>query len=175
MADALTRRLVLLRHAKSAWPDLPDAERPLAKRGRRDAPQAGHWIRQAGLEPDRVVCSTATRARQTWELASAELAGKPPVTFESRVYQASAPQLLGYLRETPDSVGSLLVVGHSPALEELALTLARPDRDGHPAEAAERLAEKFPTAGIAVLEFGQSWADLAPGQARLAEFVIPRG
>src|SRR6266700_6314858 len=90
MSGGAGRKLVLLRHAKSAWPDVPDHERPLARRGRRDAPGAGAWLRRAGYLPDLVVCSTARRARETWQLAAAELGASPPVRFEPRVYQASA-------------------------------------------------------------------------------------
>ena len=77
---------MLLRHAKSAWPDVADHERPLARRGRKDAPVAGRWLRAAGLVPDRVVCSTAKRARQTWQLAAAELEASPAVSFDRQVY-----------------------------------------------------------------------------------------
>src|ERR1035441_5301802 len=84
MASNPTRQLVLLRHAKSAWLDVPDHDRPLAKRGLRDAPGAGRWLRQAGYVPDLVVCSTARRTSETWELAAAELGASPPVRFERR-------------------------------------------------------------------------------------------
>src|ERR1700744_695336 len=91
VTEDVDRRLVLLRHAKSDWPDVADHERPLAKRGRRDAPVVGRWLGASGYTPDAVVCSTALRARQTWELASAALAAaasgaSPVVRYESRVY-----------------------------------------------------------------------------------------
>src|SRR5260370_40026330 len=94
MASSPTQRLILLRHAKSAWPDVPDHERPLAGRGRRAAPTAGRWLREAGFVPDRVLCSTAPRARETWQLAEEELGAHPPTPFEDRGYGASAPELL---------------------------------------------------------------------------------
>jgi phosphohistidine phosphatase SixA len=75
------RRLVLLRHAKSDWPDVADQDRPLAKRGRRDAPAVGRWLGQSGYAPDAVICSTALRARETWELASAGLRATAPGAF----------------------------------------------------------------------------------------------
>src|SRR5260370_7413333 len=90
MAGETTRRLMLLRHAKSDWPDVPDRERPLAKRGRRDAPVIGRWLRDHGYLPDVVVCSVARRTRQTWDLVAPELGGSPSVTFEPRAYAASA-------------------------------------------------------------------------------------
>ena len=100
MASRAARQLVLFRHAKSAWPDVADHERPLARRGRRDAPVAGRWLRAAGLVPDRVICSTAKRARQTWQLAAAELESSPAVSFDQRVYGTSAGELLDLARQT---------------------------------------------------------------------------
>src|SRR5215831_7790661 len=110
------RKLVLLRHAKSAWPDVPDHDRPLAGRGRRNAPVMGRWLRTNGYVPDRVLCSTARRARETWRLAEEGLAAAPPVSFERRVYQASAVQLLDLVRGVPSAVTTLLIVGHDPAI-----------------------------------------------------------
>src|ERR1035441_6396578 len=89
MASKPIRRLVLLRHAKSAWPDLPDHDRPLAGRGRGDAPLMGRWLRDTGWIPDLVWCSTAERATQTWRLAAAELGADPPVSYEARMYGAT--------------------------------------------------------------------------------------
>ena len=175
-------RLVLLRHAKSAWPDMPDHERPLARRGQRDAPVMGCWLRTAGLVPDLVVCSTARRARETWQLAQAALGGAPPARFDERVYQASAAQLLDVIRGEPATSVTLLVVGHDPAVPGLALTLAgtAPDvRTGAgpgavPAGMHDRMREKFPTAAIAVFACTGSWDLLGPGTARLACFITPR-
>jgi phosphohistidine phosphatase len=168
------RRLVLLRHAKSAWPDLPDRDRPLAGRGRRDAPAVGHWLRETGRIPDQVWCSTALRARQTWALAAAELGTQPPVRYEDQLYGASGGLLADLIRQAPAAVTSLLLVGHNPGIHEVALTLAaEPDRD-RAAGDFERVAAKFPTAAIAVLEFRAGWPQLSPGSARLAGFVVPR-
>jgi phosphohistidine phosphatase len=173
MASSPTRRLVLLRHAKSAWPDVADHERPLAGRGRRAAPAAGRWLRESGYVPDRVVCSTALRARETWQLAEAELGAHPRTTFEQRVYGASAAELLELARQTPSGVRTLVIVGHEPSMSALTLELARarPGSDGD--EALERVRAKFPTAAIAVLAFTGSWPELAPGRAQLAGFVVP--
>ncbi len=172
MATNGARQLLLLRHAKSAWPDVADHERPLARRGRRDAPVAGRWLRAAGLVPDRVVCSTAQRARQTWQLAAAELDSSPAVSFDRRVYGTSAGELLALARQTAPGTRRLLIVGHDPAMQELTLALAsgRPSDGG----ALDRVRAKFPTAAIAILEITGTWQELGPGQARLTAFVIPR-
>src|SRR5215470_16108264 len=96
-----TRRLILLRHAKSDWPDVRDRDRPLAKRGRRDAPRIGRWLHDHDYVPDVVVCSVARRTRQTWELVAGELDGSPSVRFEPRAYEASALTLLDLIQELP--------------------------------------------------------------------------
>jgi phosphohistidine phosphatase len=173
MARNPTRRLALLRHAKSAWPDVADHERPLAARGQRDAPGAGRWLCQAGYVPDLVVCSTALRARETWQLAAAHLGASPPVRFEPRVYEAGADELLDLVRESPPEVGTLLVVGHEPTMRQLTLLLAEPAATAGDPGTRERVRLKFPTAAIAVLAFTGAWSDLDQGGARLAEFVVP--
>jgi phosphohistidine phosphatase len=187
----MTRRLVLLRHAKSAWPDVPDHERPLAGRGRRDAPAVGRWLHEAGLTPDRVLCSTAQRTRETWQLAEAEIAGgrqggkpqagKPRVTYADEVYAASPQTLLDLVRRTAAATDSLLLIGHNPGIQDLALLLADPAADAGNADAGdtgtaprERAAVKFPTAAVAVLEFTGAWSRLGPEKALLVTFVTPR-
>ena len=166
MADATDvgsdtkRRLILMRHAKSDWPDVPDHDRPLAKRGRKDAPVVGRWLRDHGYLPEVVVCSTARRTRQTWELVAPELDGSPSVHFEPRAYAASPLTLLYLARELPDRYRAALLIGHNPGIEDLANSLA----------AAEL---RFPTAAVAVFEFAGDWASLAPGQARLLDSTTP--
>ena len=181
VAASSRRTLVLLRHAKSAWPDLPDHERPLAPRGRRDAPVMGGWLRQAACVPDQVLCSTAQRARQTWQLAEGALRERPPVIFEHAIYGASAAGLLEIMRRAPSAALTVVVVGHEPALQDLALALAEtpdPDRGAkagaQSSDALNRLRTKFPTAAIAILEFSGPWSRLGEGHARLTRFVTPR-
>jgi phosphohistidine phosphatase len=182
MTNEESRTLVLFRHAKSAWPeDVPDHERPLAPRGQRDAPVMGAWLRDAGLVPDQVLCSTARRARETWQLAEGGLGAAPPVSVERGVYESAAAGLLTLIRETPTAVRTLLVIGHNPTIEDLALMLAAASAGGASSApdaaatgALDRMRVKFPTAAIAVLEFAGTWADLAAGQARLAALVTPR-
>jgi len=161
-----TRRLILLRHAKSDWPDVPDRDRPLAKRGRRDAPKIGRWLREHGYLPDTVICSDARRTRQTWDRVARELGGSPSVTFEARAYAASATTLLYLVMELPATSRTALLIGHNPGVAELATSLALPpDGDDAPI--------RFPTAAVAVLDFPGDWAGLAPGQARLTDFTTP--
>jgi phosphohistidine phosphatase len=176
------RKLLLLRHAKSAWPDgVSDRDRPLARRGRQDAPAAGRWLRQAGHLPDHVVCSTARRARETWQLARRELGVRPPVVYEPEAYQATGRSLIDLVRRQPPEARTVVLVGHDPSLPDLAVALAGEmgDRGGvatarTPATALSRMQAKFPTAAIAVLELSTPWSELTPGNARLAAFVTPR-
>src|SRR5690242_18392201 len=163
------RRLILLRHAKSAWPDVPDRDRPLAKRGRRDAPVIGRWLCDHGYRPDTVICSAACRTRQTWELVAAELGGSPSVTFEPRAYAASAMSLLYLVRELPAGCRAALLIGHNPGVSELASTLIEEDGDDKPG--SPRL--RFPTAAVAVLEFSGGWAGLSLARARLVAYTTP--
>jgi phosphohistidine phosphatase len=167
--DGQGRRLVLMRHAKSDWPDVPDHERPLAKRGRRDAPEVGRWLGEAGYLPDAVVCSTAQRARETWALASPGLSAaapgaSPEVRYEPRIYEATVLGLLMLVREFDPAWRTVLVVGHNPGLAELTIGLADPSAD-QPAA--------FPTAFVAVLGLPGTWAEAAPGEASLLAFTIP--
>ena len=119
------RTLHLLRHGKSSWKDgaLDDHDRPLSKRGRRAAAVLADHLARSGLAPDLVLCSSALRARQTFDLIARAL--KPPrVIVERALYEAGPRRLLRYLRELPESAQCVLLVGHNPALHELALTLA---------------------------------------------------
>ncbi len=178
----MSRRLVVLRHAKSAYPPgVVDHDRPLAPRGVADAKAAGAWIRDHVGALDHVVVSSARRTRGTWTLAAAvighigaagyDVDSPGPLTVDPRVYEASVSTLLEVLRELPDRVGTALLVGHNPGCEDLVDALAG---DAEP-DAARRLAVKYPTCGIAVLDLDVSWGDLAPGVGRLTEFVVPRG
>ncbi|GAA2895730.1 histidine phosphatase family protein [Streptosporangium fragile] len=172
MTEEAPRRLVVLRHAKSAWPEgVADVDRPLAGRGRRDAPAVGRRLRAAGLLPDRVISSPSRRTRETWELAAGELGAEVPVSYDGRVYEADVPELLGVVREVPDDVRTLLLLGHNPGLAELVAALA----GRATGDALERVREKFPTSAIAVLAVPGSWSGLAPGSALLTELAVPRG
>jgi phosphohistidine phosphatase len=158
-----SRRLVVVRHAKSAWPDdVPDTQRPLNKRGRRDAPAAGRWLRDRVGHVDAVACSPAARTRETWGLIAAELDGAPDPSFDERVYAATAETLLTVVRGISDDVGSALLVGHNPGVADLVTALS-----------GEELEMK--TSAIAVLGLTGSWADAGSGGATLIDHATPRG
>jgi phosphohistidine phosphatase len=174
VASDQTRRLILLRHAKSDWPDVPDRERPLAKRGRRDAPRIGRWLHEHGYRPDVVVVSAARRTRQTWDLVAPELGGSPAVRFEPRAYAASALTLLYLAQELPSRYRTALFIAHNPGLADLASNLAAPPGIGRAAtDNGPRPQISLPTAAVAVLGFSGDWPSLTPGQARLIDHIIP--
>ena len=160
---------MLLRHAKSDWPDVPDRDRPLAKRGQRDAPVIGRWLHDHGYLPEIVICSAALRTRQTWDLVAPELGGSPSVTFEPRAYAASAITLLYLVRELPAACRAALLIGHNPGVSELASNLLEAAGDETPGSPGLR----FPTAAAAILEFDGDWAGLSLAQARLLAYTSP--
>lgn len=166
MGQQAGRTLLVLRHAKAARePEQHDHERPLTRRGRRDATGAGAFLHDAGLVPDRVRCSDAVRARQTWEKVRAGLGqdgARTRVGYDPRLYEAGAHALLGVVRENPDEDAVVLVVGHNPAVHQLVLDITG------------RSAMAFPTAALAVITFTGDWAGLGPGTGDLARYWAPR-
>jgi phosphohistidine phosphatase len=159
-----TRHLLLLRHAKSSWddPSLADHDRPLAPRGRKAAKRIGAHIRREQIPVALVLCSSASRARQTLDLVA------PPGTIriERELYGATSAEVLERCRRVPDEVHEVMLIGHEPAIRDLAIELI-----GRGSELADR---KFPTAALATLTFTGPWSTLGPDQAELAAFVTPR-
>jgi phosphohistidine phosphatase len=169
----VTRRIALLRHAKSDWPEgLADELRPLAPRGRRDAPTAGVALESRVGIPDRVLVSPAVRAVQTWELAAGAMSERSVTEIVPTMYNASVDELLQLLRELDDEVTTVALVGHNPATAQLAAALSDSRGDD---DSMARMAAKYPTAGLAVLETEENWTDLAAGTCRLMSFEAPRG
>jgi phosphohistidine phosphatase len=169
----MTHRIHLLRHAKSSWDDpaLADHERPLAKRGRKAAALLGEHLRDAGVAPDLVLCSSAARAVETLEGIRSGLAPDTRVEVEAGLYGAGVQALLRRLRALPEDVGSVMLIGHNPAIEELATELAGPGSD---ADAGDRMRVKYPTGGLATLVFDGPWGDLDWEVATLDAFVVPK-
>jgi phosphohistidine phosphatase len=171
--DPAMRRLMLLRHAKSDWSKLGgrDADRILAPRGREAAPRVGAYMAHHGLKADLVICSTAVRTRETWDLVAAQFKETPAVVYEDRVYESSTDALVGVIKETGAAVHALMLVGHNPGLHDLAQRLIA----SGDTEARQRLTEKFPTAALAVIDFAiDDWRKLHARSGRLDRFVAPR-
>lgn len=161
--EAAQRQLVILRHAKSAWPDgVPDRQRPLNRRGRGDARAAGQWIRSLVGGVDSVVCSPAERTRQTIALVAAELDDPPDPTFDDDIYGAPPTALLEVVRQLPDTTGTALLVGHNPGVQELVELLS-----GQECE--------MKTSSVAVVVWTGRWADAAAEVALVRHHATPRG
>ncbi|MFV8163073.1 SixA phosphatase family protein [Mycobacterium sp. 134] len=164
------RTLLLMRHAKSDYPDgVADHDRPLATRGIREAALAGDWIRANFPVVDAVLCSTATRTRQTLERTGIEA----PVQFAERIYDAQGTvidEINGVSSRFGTDPSTVLVIGHEPAMSAVALGLD----DGSNPTAAESISLKFPTSAIAMLRTGDPWNQLALGGATLVRFHVPR-
>ncbi|MBB5933724.1 SixA phosphatase family protein [Streptomyces zagrosensis] len=171
MSVDVLRRIVIVRHAKAEWAEEADHERPLAERGRRDAPVAGRWLASAGITPELTLCSSAVRTRETWKLMVHELPQRPKTVYEDRMYEASLGELIALINETSDDVNDLLLVGHNPSVHALADALAG-DAEG---DALARMARGgFPTAAIAVLTFQGSWKSVEHGAGRLTAYWSPQ-
>jgi phosphohistidine phosphatase len=168
-------RLVVLRHAKSDWPPgVPDEERPLSGRGRRDARAAGEWLASNGLHPDTVLCSPAARTRETWARLAPGLETSGPVPeaqFKDAIYEATVNALEDVLRALPEAIGTALLIGHNPGVHELVVQLA----DQGDEKARTLAAASFPTSGVAVLQLPDAWSELGAGSATLQAFAVPRG
>jgi phosphohistidine phosphatase len=163
-------RLYLLRHAKSSWddPTLVDHDRPLAPRGRHAVKVMAKHVRRKRIAPQLVLCSPSTRTRQTLTGIAPALGKGADVEIRSELYAASAAELLELLRQVPDGIESVMLIGHNPGIQDLALSLA----GGGPE--ITRVSGKFPTAALATLEFSAGWRELAPGSAELVSFVKPK-
>jgi phosphohistidine phosphatase len=161
-----TRRLYVLRHAKSSWdePGERDHDRPLAPRGRRAARLLARYVRENQIQPELILCSTARRAIETLEGVD------PPGerSIDSLLYGAGYEQLLERLRDLPRELRSAMIVGHNPALQVLVLQLARSG------EGLDDIGRKYPTGALATLEFAVPWSELAAGAAELTGYVTPK-
>ena len=163
------RTLCLLRHGKSSWadPTLEDRERPLARRGRRDAKRIAKHLRRVGFEPELVLCSSAVRTREKLELVRPALPTST-VLLEDGLYAASSDELLARIRLAPDAVASVMLIGHNPGLQQLALALVSSGDE------LGCLETKFPTAALATLAVATTWSRLTPADTMLAAYVVPK-
>lgn len=149
------RTLVVLRHAKSDWSgDDEDVARPLAKRGRRQAPDSGRWLNANLDRIDLALVSPAERARSTWHLVAEELDAPPEMRLDERLYAASAGRLLAVVRELPDEFHTVVVVGHNPGIEQLVSRLTGQEIP-------------MPTSAVAVIALPGSWATAGDTPATL--------
>ncbi|MGW4033558.1 SixA phosphatase family protein [Streptomyces sp. NPDC004838] len=165
-----SRRIVLLRHAKADWPQVSDHDRPLAERGRKDAPVAGRRLADTGITFDLALCSTAARTRETWKLAVHELPDRPRTVYEERLYDASLGELIAVVNEVPDEVNNVLLIGHNPGMHALADALSGEAEDG----LMSRMSRSgFPTSAFAIIGLTGSWKTVEHGVGRLLDYWTP--
>ncbi|MDQ6936447.1 MAG: histidine phosphatase family protein [Actinomycetota bacterium] len=163
----MTRNLVLIRHAQ-AEAGTPDVDRPLTARGTADAGALGRWLLAHDVRPDSVVVSPARRACQTWALAAAALPSPPPPRLDERILADTVEDLSDVVGDADVDVGTLVLVGHNPAVHQFAVRL-----DAGPADrpASARLEGGFPSAAVAILELAGAWAEVAERTGVLVEFA----
>lgn len=148
----MPKTLLLLRHAKSDWedPELADHDRPLNKRGRRDAPRVGQLLVTTARLPQVIYCSTAQRARSTAELLIEAAQYTGPIDFRAQLYLAAPPAYIEVLSGTDDSCSTALAIGHNPGLEQLLTLLTG-------------VSTSLPTAALAEIQLDvERWTDLRP-------------
>ncbi len=165
--------LYLLRHAKSDWtiPGRGDKDRVLAKRGINDAGDMGDYMSRSSYLPDMILCSDASRTRQTLDLVTKNWQQPVEITFSDRIYSGGAQTYFNLIRELPDHCQKAMLIGHNPTIHQLALELAG---DGSPNDIMQ-LSLKYPTCGLAVIRFtSPDWADIGQGDGRLIEFTTPK-
>jgi phosphohistidine phosphatase len=167
------KRLYFLRHAKSdrSDPEAADFDRGLTQRGRQAARAMGRYMRRQKLIPDLILCSAARRARDSWELAAPQLQAEIPVELSEALYLAAPMQTIRLIHRLPETASAALLVGHNPGFQAVTLQLTGGGDDA----ARIRLAAKFPTAALAVLDFEvEHWRDVGEGGGQLQRFIAPR-
>lgn len=172
MSTPDVKTLLILRHAKAETPwGAPDRDRGLTERGGEQARWVGEYLLAQGLVPDGATVSDAVRTRATYAWIASVLGEDAPSAYlDERLYDAQAHSLLAVINETPETVRTLMVVAHQPAVQEAATRLASSESD----EAAVwDMASDYPTAGLCVFAVPGDWASLDGRDATLERFVVP--
>lgn len=169
----MPKRLILLRHAKSAWdnPSLADFDRPLSNRGRKAAPLVGAYLARRRMVPGVVLASSAKRVLETLDLVCAGWQTKPTVRKLKSLYLATPREMLRRLQAIGREPDCVMLVGHNPGIADLANWLCSHGKAEHRAD----LARKFPTGAVAVIEFDvEDWADADAESGHLIDFATPK-
>ena len=163
----MTKRLILTRHAKSAWDDpmTPDHDRPLNERGKAAAADLGQWLASRGYVPDQVLCSDAERTRKTWAGIAPALPGTPILELKPALYHAGPDVMLAVLRHA--HAGTIMMIGHNPGIAEFAhrlITIAPLNSEF----------QRYPTGATLVVDFAiTNWAEAAYGNGTVLDFIVP--
>lgn len=172
MGQILEKILYILRHAKAegGGANQEDHERGLVERGVEAALAIGEYMQQHAMVPDKILCSTAVRAKETLRYVDQQQTSSTPVEYLEKLYMASANEMLGIVSKVSDDVRSLMLVGHNPGMHQLCLKLA-----AHGDEASlDTLHIKYPTCTLTAISFAGSWSDIAQVQGMLKCFVTPK-
>jgi len=159
------KTLYLSRHAKSSWrdPELSDIERPLNKRGKRDAPFMGKLLAEKGINPDLIISSPAKRASSTAKIIASELNyDKEKIIFDKNIYEGTGRRLLEIISEIKEKYNFVMLFGHNPGLTVLSNNLS------------DRFIDNIPTSGVVALEFSTSWEEIELNSAGFIFFEYPK-
>ncbi len=169
----MQKTLYILRHAKAEaiTHGGEDHERPLAERGFSEASQMGKYMMNQHLWPEKVLCSTATRTRQTWQQIQDAFPRTIPIHYEDKLYHTTAADIAYIIGFEPENVSKLMVVGHNPGLHELCARLAK-DGDN---KLRHQVSMRFPTCSFVELQFEGTWRDLNTADTTLVRFITPDG
>jgi len=168
----MRRELLLVRHVKSAWddPSLPDHDRPVAPRGMKALRHLREYLERAGYRPKVVLCSSSRRTVATLDGIRAALPKRATIEVTEALYLANAETLHARVRALDDTLRCAMVVGHNPAIQDLAERLA----GSGDTPLCARLAAKVPTGALVALSFDGPWRDLDAGAANLDGLFLPR-
>lgn len=163
------KRLILTRHAKSAWDDplTPDHDRPLNERGKAASADLGQWLASRGYVPQVVLCSDSLRTRKTWSGIAPALPGTPVLELKPALYHAGPDVMLAVLRHAGDC-DTVMMIGHNPGIAEFALRLVTraPLHDGF---------SRYPTGATLVADFDvETWSEAGYGTGSTVDFIVPR-
>ncbi len=166
------KRLLLLRHGKSSWDDssLDDIDRPLSKRGRKASDLIGRHLERNRLRPELVLCSPSRRTRETLARIEKSFDRILPTRIDGALYEATAESLMDRVRHIENMAETILVIGHNPSIQDLALTVV----GSGDLEARNQLVEKYPTGALATIIFEiRNWSELLPSGGFLETYVRP--
>ncbi len=161
-----TKQLILLRHAKSDWESgaASDHDRPLSRRGCQDAPRVGAWFRDNDYQPDRIICSSSARTRETLDLVHAGANwNDPDIVYEEALYLASESQIMDLITENFEFCDRLMMVGHNPGMDYVLFQFC-------PEVKTSPTGKLMTTAAFAIINFTSS--DMS--NPKLLHFIRPR-
>ena len=166
------KTIFLLRHAKSSWDNtkLEDFDRPLATRGIKSCKKIGKFFKKKKLVPDIVYCSTAVRAKQTWDLINRIVEKKKNIIYEDQLYMANSSIFMNFVKKTNDNFKTLMIVSHNPGIESFCLELSKENN-----EYINDIKTKYPTGSLAILKVNlKKWSEIRYESGIIYEFIKPR-